>query len=204
MFFRDFWNWLKSVLGFTISPRTPIPSGPPTGEWSDQDLRILDLLHFIASFEAPRGYDQIYSGAEAMLGRFPLTSMTIADVYALQHRMKPSGSTAVGRYQFIESTLHSVVDELKVPVATLFDAKIQDRFAWRLLERRGLKRYLAGTMSTRTFANALAMEWAALPVQNDMQGYKKFIKRGESYYSGVAGNKALCSPEAIMQKVEAI
>lgn len=167
---------------------------------------VRDLLALIRAKEAPRGYDQIYSYAEAKLGRQPLTQMTAADVYRLQQRMLDVGSpsTALGGYQFIRKTLAGLYTELEIPADARFNEDLQDGLAMHLLERRGLYDFLAGKINRHTFANRLAMEWASLPVVTNIQGAHRSLKPGHSYYTGDNLNKSFHDPEDILAAVDAL
>jgi hypothetical protein len=67
----------------------------------------------------------------------------------------------------------------------------------QLLNRRGLKRYLAGAISAEKFANALAREWASLPVVTGPNA-------GRSFYAGDGLNKSHVSVDAFMAAVRAV
>jgi conjugal transfer mating pair stabilization protein TraG len=83
-------------------------------------------------------------------------------------------SSAVGRYQFIDSTLQGLVQELKLDGKVKFDKSLQDRLANALLERRGIREYVDNKISREEFAHNLSKEWAALPKtigENPEQSY---------------------------------
>ena len=73
-----------------------------------------------------------------------------------------------------------------------------------LLERRGLAKFLAGDSSVSEFGNSLAKEWAALPVLSQTSRDGVQISRGDSYYSGVGGNKALASVDDFENQLNAL
>jgi hypothetical protein len=56
---------------------------------------------------------------------------------------------------------------------------------------------MAGRLSDVGFALNLAKEWASFPVLAPVQGQRRKLKRGQSYYSGDGLNKALVKPEVI-------
>lgn len=148
------------------------------------------LLDMIGSVEAPRGYNQIFGGAESRLGRQNLTGMTIREVQDLQNRMVRSGagSSAVGRYQIIRGTLNSLINELGLSGNEKFDETMQDRLGTALLQRRGARRFMDGSLSLERFGNNLSKEWAALP-------FLTGNRRGRSYYHGDSmGNRAHLAP----------
>lgn len=161
-----------------------------------------NLLAFIRSKEAPRGYDQMYSGAEAKIGRHALTKMTLGEIFNLQRKMLAAGSasSALGGYQFLMKTLGGLCTELGLHANERFDQALQDRLAMRLLERRGLRKFLAGSLSREDFANNLAMEWASLPVVTAINGKRP----GQSYYAGDGLNAAFHDPSDVLRLLDAL
>jgi len=136
--------------------------------------------------------------------------MTIREVLEHQEkrRKESAKSSAVGRYQFIYKTLKSLVltesgkekNPKDLPLDAKFTPELQDKAATILLQRRGLDDYLAGNISPEDFSTEVAKEWASMPIIKDMavtrkneqgQDVQVNLKKGQSYYSGVAGNKAL-------------
>ncbi len=148
-----------------------------------------DLLDFIAAPESNGSYNVIFGGEER-----DLTGMTVQQVLDLQETMKSSGdaSTAVGRYQFINKTLKGLIEENNIPKDRLFDESLQDELGQKLLERRGLKSFKKGSLSTDKFIENLAKEWAALPKD----------KSGKSYYDGDGLNKSLVSYQDLRSQIE--
>ncbi|TDR28824.1 hypothetical protein [Aquamicrobium defluvii] len=103
--------------------------------------------------------------------------MTLDEVDALQSKMlrypdNSWNSSAVGRYQIVRTTLRDLRKELGLTGKERFDEKTQDRLAMALLERRGLSKWRAGTMSDTQFLNSLAQEWASLPTSKGKGHYK--------------------------------
>ena len=161
-------------------------------------MAVKDLLRFIGRIEAPKGYNQVWGGVRsADLPPKPLTTMTIREVLAWQDRIDPKYmSEAAGRYQILEDTLRGLYAEAGLTLDSLFDAAGQDALATQLLRRRGLKKYLAGTMTSEEFANSLAREWASLPL---VSGPRK----GRSVYAGDGLNKSLVDPDKFLVAVRA-
>lgn len=161
---------------------------PPVG------LPVKLLLDFIAPHESGRdGYNAVYRGMTLE----DLSALTISAVLAKQAAAVKAGakSTAIGRYQFISTTLKSVIaEDPPIPRTALFTNNLQDELGRRLLERRGLRAYLAGQLSPTAFGNALAQEWASLPVIDGP-------KTGQSYYAGDGLNKALVTPKAVIRRL---
>ena len=148
------------------------------------------LLNYIGNLESPNGVYDVLVGGQ----RKELRGMTLNEVQAFQKTMIKGGheSTAVGRYQIIESTLAWVIaNEKEISGDDLFTDRVQDLAGNRLLEMRGLKKYEAGKMDLETFSINLAKEWASLPVPVDMiNGKGVALKAGDSYHKGVGSNSA--------------
>lgn len=157
----------------------PAPSVTvPTTQGRSQVARLRDL---IAKAEAgPMGYDAVQHGARIKTPK-PPTAMTVGEVFQWI-KATPGQPHAIGRYQFIPSTLRYLVKDLGVPTSAPFSPDLQDRLADRLLEQAGLGEFLAGEKGRVPFMNAIARIWAGLPNSS-----------GKSHYHGYAGNKAVIS-----------
>jgi hypothetical protein len=131
---------------------------PVRGNVSSNEKQALD---YIAKYESESagGYDAVnqggaeggtkvlgYSGPFSLMsqhGNRPLTSLTIAEIMALQADPGSSMSMqewfnagklhAVGRYQFIGPTLASVVSQMGIDPNTQFTPDVQDKMALWLL-----------------------------------------------------------------------
>ena len=131
---------------------------PVRGNVSSNEKRALD---YIAKYESESagGYDAVnqggaeggtkvlgYSGPFSLMpqhGNRPLTSLTIAEIMALQADPGSGMSMqewfnqgklhAVGRYQFIGPTLASVVSQMGIDPNTQFTPDVQDKMALWLL-----------------------------------------------------------------------
>ena len=142
------------------------------------------------------GYDVIYANRQDKLSK-PVTSMTIAELQAAQAGNWPAKSTASGGYQFMRATLGGLRKELKLRDSQVFTPDLQDRLGYHLLKRRGYETWMAGKLSDTGFALNLAKEWASFPVLVPVQGQRRWLQRGQSYYEGDKLNKALVSPEHV-------
>lgn len=175
-----------------------------TGPVTVEKKAVSDLLDFIAKYESGGNYNAYYR-MPANQNSPKLTSMTLDSVLDWQHRytsVNGAASSAAGRYQIIRATLKGVSDQLGLDRATTrFTQATQDQMAIKLLEGRGIKRFLAGSLSRGQFGNRLAMEWASLPVleatSRSANGTAIALPRGVSYWSGIAGNAALARPEEL-------
>ena len=127
------------------------------------------LKALIAKGESNGDYDVLVGGA-----RKPLREMTIAEVLKLQEMMVEKGfkSSAVGKYQLIESTMRSLLykQDGKTPrnpkdfnPNQKFDERAQEWAADTLLDRRGFQKWAEGEQSDDEFLHSLSKEWASLP-----------------------------------------
>jgi conjugal transfer mating pair stabilization protein TraG len=144
------------------------------------------LLETVAKGESNGNYNAYYGKADNTEIEF--TSMSVKEVMAWQknYLKKGSRSSAVGKYQFLRTTLDGLVKEQKISKDAKFDKNLQDRLAVALLERRGLNEYMHGKITRDEFAHNLSKEWAALP---------KVIGKNPdaSYYEGDGLNKVRVS-----------
>ena len=162
---------------------------PGASETSASPRTTTDLLAFIRAIEAPRGYDD-YEARIPVAPPRPLTRMTLGEVLDWQARVRKAGapSTAAGGYQVIHATLERLVRAHGLDRDALFDGPMQDRLARLLIAECGDP----GPPSRQPrFANCLAGIWAALPMTSGPE-------KGRSAYEGVAGNRALASPETVL------
>ena len=151
-----------------------------------QKIHTAELLDTIAKVESRYNYNAYFGNANNASIRF--TDMTISEVLAWQKQFVNEGnaSSAVGRYQFIDSTLAGLVRQLNIDGSMKFDEAMQDRLAVALLERRGVREYVDNKISREEFAHSLSKEWAALPKA-------KGDNPEQSYYAGDGLNKAQLS-----------
>lgn len=160
---------------FAPLPEPSVEAAPLVGTGSDP---VDHLLSLIARAEAgSAGYDAVQHGARVKPARRP-TDMTLGEIYQWIADT-PGQPHAIGRYQFIPSTLRRVADVRGFGPETPFTAGVQDALALVLLEDAGLSRFQAGELGRRRFMHNLAQIWAGLPLPN-----------GRSYYEGHAGNSA--------------
>lgn len=124
-----------------------------------------------------RGYAGDTPGGMKSITGSSLTAYTVAQVQHLQtYRIY-----AVGRYQFIPSTLRFAVDASGVNKADKFDARTQDRLMAALIayKRPSILSYLQGSHNALSHVlDELAREWASVAY------------RGGSSYYNVGGNRA--------------
>ena len=163
----------------------PRQNGPIVGSGvSGMSGRSVTVIRdIIQQAESSRsGYDAVQHGARIKPPRLP-TQMTVAEIYKWIDDT-PGQPHAIGRYQFIPTTLRRVMRKIDADPNALFSRGLQDRLADVLLKEAGYHKAKSGQMSRRTFMNNLAKIWAGLP--NDT---------GKSHYHGFVGNKASMSWE---------
>lgn len=155
------------------------------------------LLELIARVESNGNYNAYFGNARNSSVDF--TKMTVAEVQQWQkdYVAKGSPSSAVGRYQIIDTTLAELVRELRVRPDQLFDKSTQDSMAMALLERRGSIGYVNDKMSKQEFAANLAKEWASLPstIGNNPEA---------SFYDGDGLNRSLVSTDEVLDAIDAL
>lgn len=142
------------------------------------------ILDMIGQKESRGDYNLAYGNKKVNF-----TGMTIDEVLDWQKQYVKAGSpsSAAGKYQIIQGTLAGLKREMKLSGDELFDEKMQDKLAMRLMEKRGYNQFVNGQMSEGRFMTNLSKEWASLP--KDMSG------RG--FYDGDGLNKALVSGEKV-------
>ena len=149
----------------------------PGGSVSNLVNNPTNLLDMIAAHESGGNYNVMLGGKTA-----DLTSHSID--YAIQMGKENvshgAASSAVGRYQFLSSTLEGLKKQLGLKGDEPFDQAMQDKLATQLMKNRGLDSFVAGKMSQADFMKNLSKEWASLPAAMD----------GHGFYDGYAGNKA--------------
>ena len=160
-------------------------------------------------------YNKGTSGNKMIPADTPIdfSKMTIAE-YLRRGSLKsgdPDKLFAVGRYQIIPETMKGLVKNLKIdPNTTYLDPATQD-----LLFAKGLTTSVKGRTAVDDYINgkpgvtrdaailALAQEFASVGVPYDTKRGNVEIKKGQSYYSGVGGNKAHNSPEEVGAALDA-
>lgn len=177
---------------------------------SDMDRALLRL---IADGEAVRSnpYCSVWPGHIEP----ELTVMTLSQVESYQNQRIASGrrSSAVGKYQFIKSTLKECVGYLGCdPMRTVFSRDVQDALIiQRLIKFRKYDEWKAESIDTGKFMIFLAAEFASMPVPYDIPAgsiYKnsprRNLKKGQSFYAGDGLNKANHDPDHLYQALEDI
>lgn len=155
------------------------------------------ILNLIAKAESKDNYNAYFGNASNSKLKF--TKMTISEVLDWQQKYVSEGSpsSAVGRYQMINTTLNSLVEELGVDKSQKFDESMQDELAIALLEKRGSVNLVNGEIDNEQFAAEIAKEWAGLP---RVVG----LTPEQSYYDGDGLNTALVDVKEVLRAVDEV
>ena len=151
--------------------------------------RVLDLIGFA---EAGRlQYDAVHMSASRRPPARP-TDLTLGQI---KHwiRKTPGQHHAIGRYQFIPSTLVMLTRRAALPDNARFHPPVQDRLAMLLLQDAGYPELMAGRITLSKFMDNMAWIWAGLPLRN-----------GRSAYRGVAGNRATITRKFYSEQMQRI
>lgn len=160
------------------------------------------IKELIGQKESNGNYNRLVGG-KGTPKEAPITEMSLGEVLKYQESMEKNGhkSTALGKYQFINKTLKSIVEKnpRDFPLDEPFNEARQELAANILLERRGWEKFASGEMSDKEMAVELAKEWASMPVPEAMKGNERDVKAGESYYSGDGKNKSGIDPQTVLK-----
>lgn len=151
------------------------------------DAKLGKLLDFIGKAEGA-GYNTLVGGKTTNL-----TEMSVQEVLDFQKTMtKEKGyiSSALGKYQFINSTLSELVSKLGIDKTQKFSPELQDKLAKQLIQNSGYSEFEKGKISADQFADSLGKVWASLPDRS-----------GRSFYANDGVNKATVSRGALLETV---
>lgn len=150
------------------------------------------------------------SGSDPYIALWPgtteprLTSMSLSQVDQFQTSRISAGydSSACGRYQFIRGTLRECVQQSGLPLDTRFTPDVQDYLIiTRLKNTRKYDSWKSGGITDDVFMIELAKEFASVPVPYTMQGNRRVVNKGQSYYAGDGLNKANHDPDYFLQEL---
>lgn len=155
------------------------------------------LLQVIAKAESNNNYNAYFGNANNT--KIMFTNMSISEVMQWQanYIRQGSPSSAVGRYQIVNTTLDGLVRRLDIDTGQKFDQAMQDKLAIALLERRGAEAYINKELTLDEFAANLAKEWAALPKVLGPNPH-------DSYYASDGLNKSRITVDEIKTAIEPI
>lgn len=168
-----------------ISIDAGLESQPPGVRW---------LVNLIYQKESRWNANAVFGGYT--WPRPDLTSMTIREVRRFQDQMVRSWawSSAVWAPQIIRGTMDGAIRAWILDPNEKFDAEAQNRFTLWKLNQRGLQQYASWRITDMEFMKRLSMEWASFP--KDMWG--------ASYYAWDGLNRALISPQQVLNQIHQI
>lgn len=159
-------------------------SRPPMLQFGETATALAKLHKLIAHAEAgSRDYNAYHQSARVPPPALP-TEMTLAQIFKWIEDT-PGQHHAIGRYQFIPSTLADLQRRTGLGPSTRFNRSTQDALATILIYDAGFERFQSGTLTRYDFMANLAKIWAGFPLSN-----------GRSAYHGYAGNKATITRKA--------
>ena len=170
----------------------------PNPSYVSPEQRIRPLMDLIARGEGDynsvnRGRAGDTPGGIQSFGQgWTFENYTVQQVMDLQR----SQLYAVGRYQFIPSTLRFAVRHSSVSELDMFTPEVQDRLmvALILYKRPAVGAYIRGDHELLGWAlNELAKEWASIEYRN-----------GRGFYDHVGGNRASISRAEIAEVLQDI
>jgi len=195
------------LLGKKINDADPGNDPGPGG--AGDGAAATSAMELIAGSEG--GYNSINmgtagdtpGGAKSVLGK-DLTEMTVGEVMDAQAN---KGVHAAGKYQIIPSTMKEFVSKMGISRDDKFDATTQEKFKDYVAKhaRPKVGEFISGKLGEDKIDQVvmeLAREFASVGVPYDTTGHNgQRIKKGQSYYSGVGGNRAGVDPDMLKQKL---
>lgn len=156
----------KAASSSQAAVQQPLPAGMSglleqiaRGEGTD-DVRAKQK-GFGSGYDVTLGYGKFNKPTDK-----PLSQMTLAEVKKLQKEILGNSgrlnSSAVGKYQIVGTTLRGLQKSMGLDDNTVFSPELQDAMAKKLLEGRGLNKYMSGQISREQFQKNLVPEWASI------------------------------------------
>jgi hypothetical protein len=123
--------------------------------------------NFASGYDLPFGYGRYLQPSK------PISQMTFQELRDFQSRQVNAtkgtfnntneGTSAVGRYQFIGSTLENLKNRLGYKDTDVFSPEVQDRLFDALMEEQGLQELSAGLITPEKFQEKLSSQFAGIP-----------------------------------------
>jgi hypothetical protein len=123
--------------------------------------------NFASGYDLPFGYGRYLQPSK------PISQMTFQELRDFQSRQVNAtkgtfnntneGTSAVGRYQFIRSTLENLKNRLGYKDTDVFSPEVQDRLFDALMEEQGLQELSAGLITPEKFQEKLSSQFASIP-----------------------------------------
>ena len=191
---------LGLTLGSYAPPAFSINTPVSLGRYCDSNIKqfyevIEPLGDLISKGEGDwnavnRGYaGDTPGGIQGLTGK-TFENYTVREVMEMQRR----NLYAVGRYQFIPSTLRLAVRYSSVSELDMFTPETQNKLFAALLEykRPAIASYIRGHHDLQGWAlDELAKEWASVEYRN-----------GRGYYDHIGGNRAHIFREDVIKVIE--
>ena len=98
----------------------------------------------------------------------PISTLTIGEIKEVQRLMLQNQkgrnlpSSAIGKYQFISTTLNELAAKAGLSDDTIFSPDVQDKLAIEKLKSRGYDKWINNNMSDDEFQKNLSKEWASI------------------------------------------
>lgn len=170
----------------------------------DKKSLLAALKEKIAQAESKGDYNA-YNQGRAVPKKGNLTELTLEELMRRQSLKEGDKSRifAAGKYQVIPDTMKQAVAKLKLDKKMKFSPEMQEQLFDYLVKYKKpeINNFLEGRGDPKTALKAFSQEWASIGVPEDTIRKTKSgnipLKRGESYYSGIGGNKAKIKPEEI-------
>ncbi|AFL73583.1 hypothetical protein [Thiocystis violascens] len=161
---------------------------------STADGRFGQLLDLIAVPESHGNYNAWYNHADQHA--VDLSTLTLDEVRTFQQQLLDAGNggSAIGRYQFIPSTLEDLRERLELTGSERFTPALQDRLALVLARDAGVNDWVGGALPHDAFAHNLSKIWAGLPMDASNQ----------SYHQGMGDNAARIDYTTVLDRLTAI
>lgn len=165
-------------------------------DYIDQVMPLADLIGHTEGTDKGRGYNETLGYGAYTGGDVELVKMSLAEIDALQTRMlaHPKNklhSSALGRFQFIRTTLRTLKTKWGIPDSALFNKQMQNDLFYITLVGRGLVRWRKGQITESQFIDALSAEWASLP-----------NSKGKGTYKGQGTGCSLAELKATLSKIK--
>jgi len=161
--------------------------------------KIGKVLDFIASVEAINGaYNSVARKGKNKTRLIKgLEDATIGTVYKFQTELKTKNdnwSDAVGRYQYIQSTLRAMVEKMGLnTITTRFSPETQDSIAtFHMRSECNLDSWINNNVSDTKFLESLSRIWAGVPSPS---------KGGKSYFKYDNANTSLANALGILKTI---
>ncbi|EGV32639.1 TraG domain-containing protein [Thiorhodococcus drewsii AZ1] len=177
-----------------IGTLSPSSAPGPLLHSSVTEGHLGQLLDLIAVPESHGNYNAWYDHVDQ--NQVDLSTLTLNEVRTFQQQLLDAGNggSAIGRYQFIPSTLEGLTDRLELTGSEQFTPALQDRLALVLARDAGVNDWIGGEMPTDTFAYNLSRIWAGLPKDASNQ----------SYHQGTGDNAARIDYTTVVHRLAAI